>query len=151
MLAFQHFLDFGLSLATSVTGKWEWRWVRFRVILVPGLFSAIYFSDWIKSWPRAHKQPKTSPWPAGARYEGFKSLMFKNRWFWSILSCNRFQEYPTCQRLYRHFSRGKSEPYEANWVQTTHFSQWFSWVIALQERKTDLPFHTSSYSLLNNT
>jgi len=60
MLAFQPLGHFRACLATSITDMWEWRRVRFRVILVPEIFSGICISDRMLSWPL--KQSKTSTW-----------------------------------------------------------------------------------------
>jgi len=69
--AFKSFPHFPACLATSVANMWEWRRARFRVILVAGIFPAVYFSDPIMSWPP--KRPKISTWLV----QGYKSKRAK--------------------------------------------------------------------------
>jgi len=45
------------TCAMSANNMQENRLVRFRVILVPRIFHAIYFSDPIISWPPEHSKP----------------------------------------------------------------------------------------------
>jgi len=89
MLAFKHLVHFRASLPTygESADMWECRRVRFWVILVPGFFPAIYFSDQTMSWRL--KQPKTSKWLVQEIQIWRQDKCPKILWFWSILSCDR--------------------------------------------------------------
>jgi len=67
-----------LGVVWEMFGDIRYRYasVRVAVILVPGIFSAINFSDLMVSWPPT-EQPKTSTWLV----QGFKSKRAsKSRW-----------------------------------------------------------------------